>query len=495
MAWYAHQLPPLILRLGVAATFVIEIPATIFLLIPSTRVRRFGSWMQILLQLLIIATGNYNFFNLLTILLCFPCMMGVSGEITTRKSSDSNTRRSWFQRNLGAIQAAMCAIVLAMSCRTMFRVERHITEEGKLMIGLKLSMNKYDCNNLVKNVVPIIVLFTMFCTFLSGLLVVRSDITICSRLSSFMRTLVCLVCIVVTAIPIFDLAPSMHQIGFVNQSMLGTVRRHTSVVSHGYGLFRRMTGVGKTATFTGISALDLPPSIVARPEIVFEAIIVDENGSGNSTSGQNVWQELNFRWKPGAIDRRPLQVAPHQPRFQWRMWFAALTSIQQNPWLVSFAAKILAGCPSVISLLDEPELLAKKKKIKMIRAQLYEYDFTRLDTIWARRIPDVQLVADDGGGGGPWWKRKLVRDYFPALDLDNESLKRFLQQAGYSLCRRDEERCNDSGYSGYVCHFAYFLRRLFTGNPLSLSIIAILACALVDLTQNRTKRKPKIKRE
>lgn len=76
LSWHAHQLHPLFLRLGVAATFVIEIPATFLLLFPSSRVRKVGAWMQIFLQVLIIATGNYNFFNLLTVALCLPCMIG-----------------------------------------------------------------------------------------------------------------------------------------------------------------------------------------------------------------------------------------------------------------------------------------------------------------------------------------------------------------------------------------------------------------------------------
>lgn len=102
----------------------------------------------------------------------------------------------------------------------------------------------------------------------------------------------------------------------------------------------------------------------------------------------------------------PRQVAPHQPRFEWRIWFAALGSVQHNAWLVSFVDKILAGCPSVIDLLDEPELRIKKKRIRMVRAKLYEYDFTRLDTEWARSIPGVQIVGSDDDAA--WWKRKAV---------------------------------------------------------------------------------------
>ena len=477
LAWYAHQLPPFLLRLGVASTFVIEIPATILLISPWLRIRRVGAWMQIVLQVLIFATGNYNFFNILTIILCIPCMMGED-----RGKRDT----SWLEQYLGTIQRVICVLFLAISCKQMFYIEQHTTEEGKQMRWLKLSMNKQDCNNIAEKILPIVILFTILCTFMSGVHLVRKNV----GLSSLMHTFVCLACIVVTAMPLFDLSPGMYQLGFLKPSTLRTIRRQTSVVSHGYGLFRRMTGVGKSS-FTGINVEGLPPSVVARPEIILEAIIVDEDGSSGNSTAENDWQELNFRWKPGGIDRRPRQVAPHQPRFEWRMWFAALGSVQHNAWFVSFVDKILAGCPYVIDLLDEPELIGKKKRIKMVRAQLYEYDFTRLDKQWSRSIPGVHILDDDHHS--VWWQRKIVGQYLPALDSDNESLKEFLQHTGYgSDCRAEEERCKGVGPS---CQVAYFLRHILSCNPLLFSM-AIFSCVIADVMRSlRVIRRTKVKRD
>ena len=36
------------------------------------------------------------------------------------------------------------------------------------------------------------------------------------------------------------------------------------------------------------------------------------------------WREYQFRYKPGDVTRAPRWVAPHQPRLDWQMWFAAL---------------------------------------------------------------------------------------------------------------------------------------------------------------------------
>ena len=74
LAWHAHQLHPLLLRLSVAITLLIEILLPFLLLVPLQKCRIIGVSFQIILQIMIMLTGNYNFFNLLTIILCFPCI-------------------------------------------------------------------------------------------------------------------------------------------------------------------------------------------------------------------------------------------------------------------------------------------------------------------------------------------------------------------------------------------------------------------------------------
>lgn len=74
LAYHAHHLPPLLLKVGVAATFVIELPATLLLLLPCRPARALGAALQLSLQLAIALTGNYNFFNLLTGTLCLALL-------------------------------------------------------------------------------------------------------------------------------------------------------------------------------------------------------------------------------------------------------------------------------------------------------------------------------------------------------------------------------------------------------------------------------------
>src|SRR5258708_31729564 len=44
-------------------------------------------------------------------------------------------------------------------------------------------------------------------------------------------------------------------------------------------------------------------------------------------------------------------IAPHQPRLDWQMWFAALGTYANNLWFRSFLMRLLEGSPQVSSLL------------------------------------------------------------------------------------------------------------------------------------------------
>jgi predicted DCC family thiol-disulfide oxidoreductase YuxK len=69
LAWYAAKLPPLLLRLATGAALFIELVVP-FLIFSPRRLRFCAAFAILLLQSLILVTGNYNWFNLQTILLC-----------------------------------------------------------------------------------------------------------------------------------------------------------------------------------------------------------------------------------------------------------------------------------------------------------------------------------------------------------------------------------------------------------------------------------------
>jgi hypothetical protein len=260
------------------------------------------------------------------------------------------------------------------------------------------------------------------------------------------------------------------------QRILQGISHDNVIMSSGYGLFRRMTGVGMVSTSSYTYGwAGVPPSAVARPEIIIEAVFEDTEMIEES----EVWHELKFRWKPGNVSLWPSQVAPHQPRFDWRMWFAALGSYQHNPWLISFLDKILKGCPVVLDLLDEPTLMSGEKRALKVRASLYEYDFTRIDTEWSRGIPNAKLLENQTFWSFPEhvWTRKFVQQYLPPIEQNNQSVQQYLRQTGYlsNVCVDPNDRCKDIAVGAKLpCELAAIARRWNRPSILSFAVLVMI---------------------
>ena len=93
LAWTAFQLPQFLHKLSVAGTYFIEIGLVFYFFAPTAHLRKLTCFHQILLMFVIMATGNYNFFNLLFIGLC----ISLFDDSWIRKVSNIDTR-SGFER-------------------------------------------------------------------------------------------------------------------------------------------------------------------------------------------------------------------------------------------------------------------------------------------------------------------------------------------------------------------------------------------------------------
>jgi lipase maturation factor 1 len=71
LAWYSAQLPPSVLKFTTGSMFFIEL-ALPFLIFSPRWPRFFAAFGILLLESCILITGNYNWFNLQTMLLCLP---------------------------------------------------------------------------------------------------------------------------------------------------------------------------------------------------------------------------------------------------------------------------------------------------------------------------------------------------------------------------------------------------------------------------------------
>ncbi|MDQ5977747.1 MAG: hypothetical protein QG602_719 [Verrucomicrobiota bacterium] len=148
-------------------------------------------------------------------------------------------------------------------------------------------------------------------------------------------------------------------------AVIRTVSATRSVNS--YGLFRVMTQT--------------------RPEIVIEG----------SDDGRE-WKAYGFKWKPGDPARRPAFVAPHQPRLDWQLWFAALAHPRREPWAHNLCIHLLNGTPEVLRLVGDNPF--PQRPPRFVRAVLYEYRFT---------------TPAEKARSGYWWHREPVDYYFPPL--------------------------------------------------------------------------------
>ncbi|HZU13816.1 MAG TPA: lipase maturation factor family protein [Chloroflexota bacterium] len=113
------------------------------------------------------------------------------------------------------------------------------------------------------------------------------------------------------------------------------------------------------------------------------------------------WKAYEFKGKPGDPHRRPPQIAPYHLRLDWLMWFAAMASPFEHPWLLTFVEKLLANDRPTLKLLRHNPF--PDRPPRFIRAQFYRYRFT---------------TGQERRGTGAWWDRTLVAEYLPPLRLE-----------------------------------------------------------------------------
>ncbi|NXS69267.1 LMF2 factor, partial [Pandion haliaetus] len=393
-AWFAHQLPVWFQKFSVVATYVIEIAIPLLFFAPIRRLRLFAFYSQVLLQVLIILTGNYNFFNMLTIILAFSLL-------------DEEHVGHWLGRS-----KRRHASTWPPSLRSLFSTLLELSAYGLLLywsvqyFGLEINWEKRLLDSKVAFTyhefttwLRVVTLPLVGLGFLSLSWEILSAMYRCAcvrgcfwklwatlQWAVFATATMGMFAISLVPFTYIDyesngkLWPGIHQ-------MFNAVERFQVVNS--YGLFRRMTGVG------------------GRPEVVLEG-----------SYDKQTWTEIEFMYKPGNVSMAPPVVAPHQPRLDWQMWFAALAHHSSSPWFTSFVYRLLQGKKDVIRLVqvDESRYPFSARPPVYIRAQLYKYWFTG--------------SAEGSEGPAPWWRRQRVQEFFPTVSLGDPTLESLLNQHG-----------------------------------------------------------------
>jgi lipase maturation factor len=164
---------------------------------------------------------------------------------------------------------------------------------------------------------------------------------------------------------------------------------------------------------TSFDPLDLVNTYGAFGSVGKERLnVVFEGTDDEVPDARAVWKDYPYYALPVALDKRPRQIAPYQPRLDWQMWFAAMGTPEQYPWTLHLVWKLLHNDPGALSLFGGNPFPAKPPRY--IRAVLYRYAF-----------------AVPGNPDGNWWKREPLGLWLPPLSVDDPRLLSFLKRAGW----------------------------------------------------------------
>ena len=164
---------------------------------------------------------------------------------------------------------------------------------------------------------------------------------------------------------------------------------------------------------TSFNPLDLVNTYGAFGTVGRERLnVVFEGTDAGVLDARAVWKAYPYQALPVALHRRPPQIAPYQPRLDWQMWFASMSTPDQYPWTLHLVWKLLHNDPGALSLFDGNPF--PDKPPRYIRAVLYRYQF-----------------APPGNPEGNWWQREELGLWLPPLSADDPRLLDFLKQAGW----------------------------------------------------------------
>jgi len=121
-----------------------------------------------------------------------------------------------------------------------------------------------------------------------------------------------------------------------------------------------------------------------------------------SADGQT-WFVYPFRFKPQDPAKAPGIYAPYQPRFDWNLWFASLSTWRQEPIVPRTEQALLRGDTDVLLLFAGNPF--PKAPPKQVRAVLWQYWFT---------------TPEEKRGQKVWWRREQLGLYAPVLEKEED---------------------------------------------------------------------------
>jgi len=124
------------------------------------------------------------------------------------------------------------------------------------------------------------------------------------------------------------------------------------------------------------------------------------------------WLPYPFRYKPQALDAAPGIYAPYQPRFEWNLWFASLSSCRNERWVLEAEARLLEGDDAVLSLFARDPFEGTPPT--EVRTVVSQYWFTDEATKAAT---------------GRWWQRDDIGPYCATVTRGADGKIRLVRDA------------------------------------------------------------------
>ncbi|WP_409430514.1 lipase maturation factor family protein [Mycobacterium sp. SMC-16] len=128
--------------------------------------------------------------------------------------------------------------------------------------------------------------------------------------------------------------------------------------------------------------------------------VVIEGTADAEITDETVWQEYEFKGKPGAVGKLPRQWAPYHLRLDWMMWFAAISPTYGRQWFAGLLERLLRGDTATLKLLRHNPF--PESPPIYVRAQMFRYRYSTPSELRHDRV---------------WWHRAPEGEYFPPVTL------------------------------------------------------------------------------
>ena len=462
LAYYASLVPEWYNKVSLSFVLFTQFVGPFLLVAPFVVVRRIGVALQVVSMIGIQLTGNYNWFNFHALLLALPSWASDPEEdgVTKILSAASAKRYAfavfvaaaflWNFTEDGLLALLLCTVAVVPSIsegNKQLQVIISVLALAAIYFVMytkhtdKWEVVEYPINRTTPAALKglfNLVLPPVF-TYFTAVVIASSVVQILEHLSEkrtkmfhFLRTTtdVMVMALVLCILPctlypmkeIHEQIPKYMQVkgtpaGRLTQAAIQDFFPQVRAIhaSSPYGLFRVMTGVGKKGE-------------VAVPVLVME-YTTKQKPKGSD------WVPIQFRYAPGDVEQSPPWVAPHQPRVDWRLWFAALGSLRSDPWVMHLASKILRKSEPALHLLGL--VLPPSVKPAQVRGTLYHYNFT------------TSLE------GKAWWNRQRVREWLPPVSLKSKELAQMSKSLGWE---QSPQESVPKGRSSFIKEVARSIR-------------------------------------